>query len=80
MNRLKVRYTHVSGKSVHAEVIDKDGHVFDLIRIELGHEKYAFYLEHEEGDINITGLVSQEIKTKMSTIAHEHRVNKTLSN
>ena len=40
MNTLKVLYTHVSGKSVHAEVFDKDGHVFNLIRIELGHDKY----------------------------------------
>ena len=79
MNTLKVLYTHVSGKSVHAEVFDKDGHAFNLIRIELGHEKYAFYLEREDGDINITSLVSQELKTKMSTIAHEHRMKKTVN-
>ena len=79
MNKLKVLDSYVSGKTVHIQAMQEDAHCFDIFRVELGHEKYTFYLEQENGDINITGLVSQELKSKISTIAHEYRMKKTLN-
>ena len=76
---MKFKIINVSDKTIHCEVEQRNGEVLKMCRVEWGHEKYSFYIEDEEGnDIDITDIVSKEVRREFATIYHEQYQLKNL--
>lgn len=68
-----------SGDVVKIEFDQPNEEQLEITRIEQSHNKYAYIVDdHYDSEIDITYLISKEIKQKFATIYHEQYELKNL--